>query len=113
MPTDPRRAPRPRGSRRASLRRAALRLGAALGWPAAAVVAFAEALTGAPWARCDEAELQRVERAFCALLRTAGATVPRTSAGAAGAARRGAQGPQRGQPATGDGGGGGGARPRP
>ena len=112
MPTEPRRAPRPRGSRRARLRRATLRLGAALGWPSAAVVAFAEALTGAPWARCDEAELQRVARAFRALLRTAGATAARASAGA-GAARRGAQGPQRDQPATGDGGGGGGAPPRP
>ena len=94
--------------RRRRARRGTLRLGAALCWPSAEVVAFAEALAGAPWARCDEAELQRVARAFRALLRTAGATAARASA--AGAARRGTQGPQRDQPATG---GGDGAPPRP
>jgi hypothetical protein len=101
MPTEPRRSPRPprpRGSRRARLRRATLLLGAGLGWPSAAVVAFAEALTGAPWSRCDEAALERVGRAFRALLRTAGA-------GAAGAAGRAEPGPLRGRPATGGGGG--------
>jgi len=112
MPTEPRRSPwlpRGRGSRRARLRRATLRLGAGLGWPSAAVVAFAEALTGTPWSRCDEAELERVGRAFRALLRTAGAG----AAEAAGAVGRARPGPQRGRPAAGVTGGGGGAPPGP
>jgi hypothetical protein len=106
MPLEPRRAHRPRGSGRARLRRAALRLGATLGWPSAEVVAFAEALTGAPLARCDEAQLQRVARAFRVLLRTADAG----AAEAAGAARRARPGPQRARPAAG---GGDGAPPGP
>jgi len=89
LPAEPRRPPRSRGSRRARLRRATLRLGAALGWAPAEVLAFTEALTGRPWARCDEAELDRVAGEFRALLRT----VRRPPA------RRTARGPRATRPA--------------
>jgi hypothetical protein len=95
--TEPRRVPPPRGSRRAGLRRMALRLGAALGWSPDEVMAFTGALTGAPWARCDDAGLALVVRALRALR----ALRPPASSGAV---HRGPRGPRPPHPATGAGG---------
>jgi hypothetical protein len=49
-----------RAAERGHLRAATLRLGALLGWQTHEVEAFAEALTGRPWAACGCPELCRV-----------------------------------------------------
>ena len=69
---------------RARLRAAVLRLGARLGWSARDVAAFAEALTGRPWACLGPAELEVVWDEYLALLQVIAAKAARRAAGARG-----------------------------
>jgi hypothetical protein len=62
------------------LRAAVLRLGARLGWSAREVAAFAEALTGRPWARLESADLDAVQNEYLALLQVIAAKGVRRAA---------------------------------
>jgi hypothetical protein len=57
-----------------------LRLGGRLGWSPGEVAAFAEALSGRPWARLDPSELEVVRDEYLALLQVIAAKAARRAA---------------------------------